>query len=541
MDRSYPSFLVLKDELTKQHHDGCMSNCNNIQDHFLMCCNSTKPCRNKSHVSCAGLTSNVTKFLSIWYCKDCTECNEQMKNKLLHEIRRANEISKLIADFQNGKADPVVYAELLESKTVACEEATEELKACIERIDIQGREMAEKDKLLANLQAKINEETRNKAVVGNTAGFSRQEDDTLIKLREALENSRRHRERNATFLNGDDFEHQQHYNASILEAAHTYPDYDEQEREAELLTTGQLALLRRHITNPPVFHGDVGHWATFKTLFVCSSRRGHYRAVEDMERLRKLIGGDALKMYGPEIMDLFSHPTMILRKLDHFYGTKGNAVRHHLTQLMQLPRVDNPNNKDKLLNLFSNVKQYALICRQNNQIAELSAESSLLVIESRMCDEHLVKWRDWTALKNMEVEVDAIIAYLEEQLRKIQQKSHSITSNSSTTSSTGGQQSNSLSLNAKKSNSKSKNESEMIINMCFVSPMVVQRQLEGKFMRTFINKVKAIEKDEIIDLDLHGIEDFIDEGQKEQHHQSIPLRQVLSSSIFIKGVSLRFV
>ena len=221
-------------------------------------------------------------------------------------------------------------------------------------------------------------------------------------------------------LSSDDPNNQ--YATFIAESATAYPDYEAQEANANSLGTERLALLRAHITDPQPFSGDVATWATFRTLFVGSSRRGHYRAVEDMERLRKLITGDAYRMYGTEIVDAFAHPVTVLKKLDNFYGIKGNAVRHHLDSIWNLKRVDKVNDRELLLNLFATVKQYALLCRQYNQSAELTAESSLLLIENRMHQDHVVSWRNYAATNNMPLSVDTIIIFLEEQLRIIQQK-----------------------------------------------------------------------------------------------------------------------
>ncbi|KAL7033360.1 hypothetical protein ACKWTF_007558 [Chironomus riparius] len=101
-----------------------------------------------------------------------------------------------------------------------------------------------------------------------------------------------------------------------------------------------LSLLRSSIAKPLPFQGDVTTWALFPSDLKRTSSRGHYREIEDMERLRELINGQALSMFGPELSDPFAEPVKVLRRLDEFYGVRGNAVRVSLDRVLALGKID---------------------------------------------------------------------------------------------------------------------------------------------------------------------------------------------------------
>jgi len=452
----YPDFCKISDDSSESHRL-CMFKCNLTTGALLSCCNPNEQCKNIAHATCSNLNPEMINFLSFWYCKSCLEQEPELNAAYGEELTGAIAISTLFQLISTRQIKPSELPGLMKQKDNTTRAAIE-LSNALDELEVKDSKLLEAQQQIESLKRQL--EQQKPATMSQFTPVATQAQSgsasNVLSLDEVVQRARRRRESSELFereqpnvvgfnlpstsqsqrystpfphapndatigsLNSDDPNN--HYATFIAESANSYPDYDAQEENANALGTDRLALLRAHITDPQPFSGDVATWATFRTLFVGSSRRGYYRAVEDMERLRKLIIGDAYRMYGTEIVDAFAHPVTVLRKLDNFYGIKGNAVRHHLDSIWNLKRVEKVNDRDLLLNLFATVKQYALLCRQYNQIAELTAESSLLLIENRMHQEHVVTWRNYATNNKLPLSVDTIILFLEEQLRTIQQK-----------------------------------------------------------------------------------------------------------------------
>lgn len=456
MSGTKPSCFYSKDDLTETHHSQCIFKCKDVIDDMIYCCNLAKPCTIKAHVSCANLRSELISHMKFWYCQDCCIKDPALKTQWDAEENRINSMAQ--------------------STESVNDKVAEELERCLEELDDKESKLQEATQLIAQLQRQLQEQIAiNHAPQPSTSNVNTQSSHVrLDSLLERARQRREHRDIAGGFVHGTAFDstrnnlsafmdetvHQQEYATMIADAANAYPDYIAQEARALEKTSEQLAFIRSHITDPKPFDGDVTAWGTFKTIFVGSSSRGHFRAIEDMERLRRLIVGDAFRMYGPEIMEPFAHPTSILKKLDNFYGVKGNAVRHHLQLIQRSPRIAKINNREAILNLFASVKQYALLCRQYNQSYELTAESTILIIEGKLHDDQINHWRSWANTNGYIPGVDAIIAYLEDQLRQIQQRVSTQTKGATeqvfATAVTGGQSSAETSSDSKKSSRSSK-------------------------------------------------------------------------------------
>jgi hypothetical protein len=213
------------------------------------------------------------------------------------------------------------------------------------------------------------------------------------------------------------------FNRTLADMFLIYPDYKEQEAEANKLNVEELGMVRMNIAKCKQFTGVASDWASFKTRFVQSSKRGHYRAIEDMERLKDLIQGEALLMFKTELWNPFANPLDFLKELDQFYGKEANPVRQQLSVIASLKRIEKQHDKVNLLELLSAIKHYALLCRQFAQTGELTAESSLYMIESKMFEDHVTRWRKWIKKNGKPRSVDGIAAFLEEQLKRINERS----------------------------------------------------------------------------------------------------------------------
>jgi hypothetical protein len=454
-----------KDDLSATHHSQCMYKCKEVHDDMISCCNLSKPCTIKAHVTCAGLQPTLIPHLTFWYCPNCCRQDPALKTQWDAEETRINNLVHNPEEVQAASVETKV---------------AEELERCLEELEDKENKLREAQQQIAQLQRQLQEQIAINQIPppGTSNGNAYPNQERLGLLLDRARQRREQRESAGVFVPGTAFDstrnqtsmfmeetaHQQEYATMIADAANAYPDYIAQEVRALEKTSEQLAFIRAHITDPKPFDGDVTAWGTFRTIFVGSSSRGHFRAIEDMERLRKLIVGDAYRMYGPEIMEPFAHPTSILKKLDNFYGVKGNAVRHHLQLIQRSPRINKVNNREAILNLFASVKQYALLCRQNNQSFELTAESTILIIESKLHDDQINHWRSWASKNGYIAGVDAIIAYLEDQLRQIQQRvstqTKSVPEQVFATAVTGGQISAETSGNSSRSSRNSRKGSK---------------------------------------------------------------------------------
>jgi hypothetical protein len=112
-----------------------------------------------------------------------------------------------------------------------------------------------------------------------------------------------------------------------------------------------------------------------------------------------------------------------LKTLDEFYGVQSNAVRQQLDVIASLKKIERQHDKESLLHLLNAIKHYALLCRQFDQTEELTSESSLYMIERKLFDEHATQWRRWIMKNSKELSVDGIAAFLEDQLRRINERS----------------------------------------------------------------------------------------------------------------------
>jgi hypothetical protein len=413
-------------ELQEEHQNSCLKKCVDVNDDMLQCCNISALCENRVHVSCSLFDPFQAQFLNFWFCATCVDGDDTggLKAKLSKEMEKARSIAGLVVRLKMGEVD----LDVLLSNESAFLELTEELEKDVECVKNLRITLSEREAALAALKAE-NSSLREKSSSMTSSTSSR-----LPAFSSILNKSRRERESAVNFAlpSTNSTRYSSHNLAStfnvsstthtLADMTHLYPDYDAQERLANETKPERLAIMRDTLAKLVPFTGDVSQWASFKTSFVQSSARGCYRAIEDADRLRTLIQGDALKMYSPEIMHPFANPTDILKTLDRFYGLQGNALRHHLDVITHLRKVESRNDRSAILDLFASVKQYGLLCRQYKQETELIAESSLYAIESRMSDDLVTQWRRWVQKNNSTVSVDGIAAYLEEQMKRINER-----------------------------------------------------------------------------------------------------------------------
>jgi len=411
-----------------------------------------KPCGNIIHVKCAGYDLGVLPHMTGFFCTDCTTGSSSLHTKMSEIEEKAKSAAE--AAKASSSSSMISKEEYEEMKKMA-EKLADQLK---EKVDKMARQAAELDaqKLVSQRQEtelkQLQEVVSKMATDRSRAGSQREFHSTFIdrlndtlRLAEGVEDTsilppRPHPNNiqvNAT--------HNSSINNSTFNASNTntgWPNYDEQQRIADQSDDHRLMMLRSSLAKPVPFEGDVTKWATFLSEFVRTSVRGSYRDYEDMDRLRELITGEARDMFVTELSDPCAEASITLKRLDDFFGVRGNAVRVAMDRITQLPRVEKSTDKQKLTGLYTQAKQFALQCRIHNQQHELASQAILFIIESKMFNDHVKAWRQWTKTNNKFEDVDGVIAYLEEQIRDLSFKNNRpkavVTASVNATEVTGG-------------------------------------------------------------------------------------------------------
>jgi hypothetical protein len=138
-----------------------------------------------------------------------------------------------------------------------------------------------------------------------------------------------------------------------------------------------------------------------------------------MDRLRELIIGDAGDMFSAELLDAYADPTTVLKRLDEFYGIKGDAVKSIIEKLHNAKKVERPNDREQLKSLYMLIKQFVLQCCTYGQTQEINSQSTLFIIEQKLHPDHVKTWRPWARDRSMVESIDAIVAFLEQKIRDL--------------------------------------------------------------------------------------------------------------------------
>jgi len=423
-------FLIVNAE--QAHHERCQDECDKREGDMLKCMNlqaaGNKPCGNIIHVSCAGYDLSIVPYLTGFYCTDCTTGSSSLHQKL-HEIE---EKAKQAATTEKASSSKVISTKEYEEIKSVAEKLAAQLKEKVDLISHQSAELEAQKVVsqrqeveLRQLQEAVSNLTSERSRTGSNVihptqprGFHSTFIDRLndtLRLAEGVEDT--------TAVPPQQVPNNT-VNNSTFNSSTGWPNYEEQQRLADQFDDHRLMLLRSSLAKPVPFEGDVTKWATFLSEFVRTSVRGSFRDFEDMDRLRDLIKGEAREMFVTELSDPCAESLVTLKRLDDFFGVRGNAVRVAMDRITQLPRVDKATDKQKLTGLYTQSKQFALQCRIHNQHHELASQAILFIIESKMCGDHVKAWRQWTKTNNKLEDVDGVIAYLEEQIRDLSFKSN---------------------------------------------------------------------------------------------------------------------
>ncbi|XP_070492639.1 uncharacterized protein [Chironomus tepperi] len=429
------------------HHERCQDECNVREGDMLKCMNLTaegnKPCNNVIHVTCAGYNSNIVPHLTTYYCTDCTTGSSALHQK----FQEIEERARKAAEYASSSSSSISSAEYEEIKRVA-ERLAEQLKEKVDKLTQQSAELEAQRAIsmkqqmeLRQLQEAVSSISLERSRSGSNlvppihsrgqfhSTFIDRLNDTL-RLAEGVEDTTQIPQASIPIPMNIPSNHATNVssiNNSTFNASNTsngWPNYEEQQRVADQYDDHRLMLLRSSLAKPVPFDGDVTKWATFLSEFVRTSVRGSFRDFEDMDRLRDLIKGEAREMFVTELSDPCAEALATLKRLDDFFGVRGNAVRVAMDRITQLPRVDKATDKQKLTGLYTQSKQFALQCRIHNQQHELASQAILFIIESKMFSDHVKSWRQWTKTNNRSEDIDGVIAYLEEQIRDLSFKNN---------------------------------------------------------------------------------------------------------------------
>lgn len=429
-------------DVTEEHHKRCQDECGKLSGPMLKCMNlaaiGKKPCQNVIHAECAGYDPSIVPHLYSYLCSDCTTSDEDLDL----QMREIEAKAKAAANKQKGKISTVsVSLDEYEKLKKVAEKLEEQLK---EKVNIVTHQVSENEKLTAilqNQQTAINKQ--NEQIKQLTEAIDRLErkpvpsapaavdsvlastfidrlNETILQA-ESIDERLRRRNQVQSINESNSSNPNTNGNATFnVSNSHTgWPDYEDQNRSALSQDEHSLLLVRASLAKPVPFDGDVTKWATFISEFVRTSSRGHYRDFEDMDRLRELIIGEAREMFTTELTDPCAEALSTLKRLDDFFGVKGNAVRVALDRITQLPRMEKVNDKKRLTSLYTHAKQFALQCRIHKQEQELTSESILYILETRMHADYVKAWRPWTKTNDKSECVDGVIAYLEDIIRDL--------------------------------------------------------------------------------------------------------------------------
>lgn len=441
----------------QSHHEKCQDECQVRDGDMLKCMNLSgngkKPCQNIIHVICSGYDLDIVPHLSEFYCDECTTSNSELHTKFQEIIDQAKQAAKESAkvistqEYEQIKELAERLANQLKEKVDRISQQSAEIeaqKAITQRQELELRQLQE---TVTNMAAERSRTGSN--VVINQRGFHSTLIDRLndtLRLAEGVEDSTTIHPQPAQMRVPVDNNNPSSINNSTFNVANTstgWPNYIEQQRAADQYDDHKLMLLRSTLAKPVPFEGDVTKWATFLSEFVRTSVRGSFRDFEDMDRLRDLVKGEARDMFVTELSDPCADALVTLKRLDDFFGVRGNAVRVAMDRITQLQRVDRATDKQKMTALYTQSKQFALQCRIHSQQHELASQAILYIIEGKMFGDHVKAWRPWTKCNNRFEDVDGVIAFLEEQIRDLSFKNRpkpSITANVNTADVTGGLQ-----------------------------------------------------------------------------------------------------
>ncbi|KAL7039564.1 hypothetical protein ACKWTF_000025 [Chironomus riparius] len=451
------SKFLLKN-VERAHHERCQDECTERDGVMLKCMNleaaGNKPCANIIHAKCTGYDLGVLPHFTGYYCTDCTTGSSELHQKM-SEIEEQAKISAGKA--AASKSSDTIKKEEHEALKTMAEKLANQLEDKVEKIKQQAAEM-EAQKLVAKrqeeelkfLQEAVSKMTSERSSSGSQQNFNSTFLERLnetLRLAEGFDESTTNHTRPIPANIQGRAPNNSSINNSTFNVANTstgWPNYDEQQRIADHHDDHRLMLLRASLAKPVPFDGDVTKWATFLSEFIRTSVRGSFRDFEDMDRLRELVIGEARDMFVTELSDPCAEALSTLKRLDDFFGVRGNAVRVAMDRITQLPRVDKSTDKQKLTGLYTQAKQFALQCRIHNQQHELASQAILFIIESKMFSDHVKLWRQWVKTCNKYEDVDGVIAFLEDQIRDLSFKNNrtktGITANVNTTDVTGGLQ-----------------------------------------------------------------------------------------------------
>lgn len=386
------------------------------------------PCPNLIHVACSEFSVELAAILKVYYCADCTNLRSDLHDHLEAAQMEATEMLKELED--EGKISLNEYKSLEAVAKLLSDQLTEKVdliegqQSRIESLETKVNELSRMfaNQSCSNLRTEGDKEKQREANSNDSfesAKDSEQErnrrSSTVIEqLNEALRTASRIKPRVA--FAGSDLDKSLASNSSRVTIG--FPNYEEQEVKAKALSDQSLLLIRVSIAIQP-FKGDFTRWSMFLSDFIRTSAKGHYKAYEDMERLRDLIQGEANEMFLTELSDPCAEPIAVLKRLDGFYGVRGSAVRVALDGLTQLSKADKPNDKQRLKTLYTRAKNFALQCDIHNQNSELTSEAVLYILESKMCNEHRYTWKEWAKLNQRSEGVDGVIAFLEDKIREL--------------------------------------------------------------------------------------------------------------------------
>lgn len=424
--------LVLIDTDNENHHKQCVERCKKTEGKMLKCLNASNhakvPCSKLIHVACSEYSEELAACLKVYYCADCTNLKDELHAALEKAEDEAKELLKKATETRGN--DKVKLADYQKMEAVATQ-LGEQLAQKVDIIETQAIDLdnlqAKFDELkkeLAISQANAHHESEKHGVGDDSfesfpsseAEHSRRPDTVLNRLNETLRKAAKIKPPiRVTFA---DNKLDQSTSSTSSRVTIGYPNYEEHEAKATALNDQSLLLIRASIVIQP-FKGDITRWSMFVSDFIRTSAKGHYRAYEDMERLRDLIQGEANEMFLTELSDPFAEPIAILKRLEEFYGVRGSAVRVALDSIIQLSRIEKSNDKQRLKNLYTRAKHFALQCEIHSQTSELTSEAVLYILESKMFNEHKDAWRDWAKFNHKSDGAEGIIGFLEEKIREL--------------------------------------------------------------------------------------------------------------------------
>lgn len=437
------AFFIPDTNLTADHHRKCAEKCTQQSGPMLKCMNvkavGDLPCQHLVHVKClVGLDAFLVSHISKYYCIECTTNFPHIAKEMegiidaaRQDLERQNaslesnsdiasmslqitSLQKQLESMQNLLREQLSETEFLEKRLVDAEADNRRLKGLIHTSssDKASRKSLSETNLMYTT-----------AVGSQVPSHSKSSLNITTELEDQVRQRRSKRPLNSTSFPGNVTFNISRSESSIHDTSYfsssVCPDYATQEEKASLTPETTLALMRSSIAKPQPFSGDITKWTIFRTDFVRTSSRGHYRAIEDMDRLRELIQGEARELFLPELTDPYADPLNILQHFDDFYGVRGNAVRVSLDRVTALSKMDKISDKDQLKALYIHAKQFAAQCRSNDQESELTSQAVLYLFESKLHPDLIKLWRIWLRDTHGVENVDSLIKFLEDRIKEL--------------------------------------------------------------------------------------------------------------------------